>query len=68
MNCDKEEHNDYLSECVFCAIENAAKYERSRIIKLLEGQGCDCHNVYCGKLPAAVIQSLIALIKEENNG
>jgi hypothetical protein len=36
-----------------------------RIIKLLEEQGCDCHNVYCDKMPTAALGSLIALIKEE---
>lgn len=37
----------------------------TRIIKLLEEQGCDCHNVYCDKLPTAALNSLIALIKGE---
>jgi hypothetical protein len=45
-----------------------AKDERERIIKLLEEQGCDCHNAYCDKLPTAALNSLIALIKKENNG
>jgi hypothetical protein len=36
------------------------------IIKLLEEQGCDCHNAYCDKLPTAALNSLIALIKGEN--
>jgi hypothetical protein len=40
--------------------------ERERIIKLLEEQGCDCHNPYCDKLPTASLNSLIALIKGEN--
>lgn len=39
--------------------------ERERIIKLLEEQGCDCHNAYCDKLPTAALNSLIALIKGE---
>lgn len=40
--------------------------ERERIIKVLEEQGCDCHNVYCDKLPTAALNSLIVLIKGEN--
>lgn len=36
MNCNKEEHNDYISGCVFCEIEDSGKRERERIIKLLE--------------------------------
>ena len=40
--------------------------ERERIIKLLEEQGCDCHNVYCDKLPTYAAQHLIALIKGES--
>lgn len=39
MSCNKEEHNDYLSECIFCAIEDAGNdgyregiaWERKRI-------------------------------------
>ena len=45
---------------------DGALRERERIIKLLEEQGCDCHNVYCDKLPTYAAQHLIALIKGEN--
>jgi len=46
-------------------IEAMVQAEQDRIIKLLEEQGCDCHNVYCDKMPTAALGSLIALIKEE---
>ena len=41
--------------------------ERERIIKLLEDQGCDCHNVYCDKWATSVLKPLITLIKEQAN-
>ena len=47
-------------------IEIAKRQECERIVKLLEEQGCDCHNAYCDKLPTAALDSLIALIKGEN--
>ena len=50
--------------------EFAYEYGRSEreleIIQLLEEQGCDCHNVYCDKLPTYAAQHLIALIKGES--
>ena len=46
-------------------VDIARKQERERIIKLLEEEQCDCHNVYCDKWATSVLKPLIDLIKGE---
>ena len=48
-------------------VDGMVQAERERIIKLLEEQVCDCHNVYCDKWATSVLEPLIVLIKEETN-
>lgn len=64
MSAFQDDHTENMKNPEY-AYEYGRSERELEIIKLLEDQGCDCHNVYCDKWATSVLKPLIVLIKEE---